>query len=446
MKKILLLLSLTFLLSSCSEKQPENLEGWWTVDVEYIEETFDKMAHSNELEKGLAKEMFLSNVTSMAKKFNVVFTQDELIMYYGTKEGRANYKTLSVEGNTFNLEVRGEKESFIWENGRIYDPKESKNGKPAMYFRKMTSNEINAKKELIAKSKIAPPLTAKADERIRFLVYRASPEQVKELLKTQPDLAKIGEPGKTAIRRAVQKGDLYLIEQLLMSGSDIKDLDEDKRNLLFDCFNSSNYKKEVFDLLFSEGLDIKQVTNENENLLLHYCDWPEPRDLEFVKFLISKGLDVNITNKRKETPILGALKAGWVEASELLEKHGADFSGASRCIRRLGATVNMKTLKYLMGRDIIFDEKKRTGLFYAIASIPNSNRDKKGIPEIIALYKDHINHKDTNGETAIFEAHDLETVKWLVEAGADKNIRNNNGTSLIEHFKHKTEIVDYLKN
>ena len=446
MKKILVLILTVFTYTSCSEKQPENLEGWWAVDIDFIERQFDEMENRRELVEEISKETFLRNIQNMAKKFTIVFTVDEMIAYYGSKERRTSYKLVSVKDNVFTIEVNGEQEKFIWEDGRIYDPKESQNGQPGIYFRQLTSNEITAKKELISKAKIAPPVTAKADERIRFLVYRASPEQAKELLKTQKDLVKIGEPGDTAIRKAVEKGDLELIKALLAHGADLNDLDNKKRNLLFDCFRSSQYNPKVFDFLLSKGLDINQVTPENKNILFEYCDWPEPREIEFVKFLISKGLDVNIKTKRKETPLIVAIEGGWIEVAELLQKHGAEFSGVSKSIRTLGMRTNLKVLKYLMDRKVIFDKKNRTGLFYAIDTIPNSNRDRKGIPELLVLFKDYINHRDVNGETALFEAHDLETVKLLINAGADKHIKNNDGESVVEKFINNKEISDYLKD
>ena len=330
------------------------------------------------------------------------------------------------------------------ENGRLF-PIEK--GQPPVYMRRLSKAEIKLRKTKKDESLKPPAATAKPDERIRFFVYKATPKQVQEILNTQKDLLTIKRKfdNETVLFEAVYSGKVDLVKILLEAGANTKDLGFKKQNLLFEVVKSDRVNQEIFELLLQSGVDINGITETKETLLMAYCSNPFSQDVNFLKYLISKGLDVHTSDLFGNTALTQAFQKGWVKGAETLLGHGADLEPAKKSLSFLGRTGDLKTLKYLLKKGIIQDSRGKTALSLAARGYKKSAKVKKAFPEMLKIFKDYINTKDNRGETALFQCRDLESVKLLVEAGADKTITNKRGLSLLEHFKESKEIVKYLK-
>jgi uncharacterized protein len=182
--------------------------------------------------------------------------------------------------------------------------------------------------------------------------------------------------------RASHQGDLAAVRKLVESGADVNSVGEHGMGPLL------TFEPRVVEYLLSKGADPNLQTNESGDPILAGVAYFN--HVECVRLLLSAGADVNaVVNDTEETALHGALiglgqnvsAADRHEVVKLLIEHGAD---------------------------------------------PN-RRTIPGKPSL-AFWRD----VRTRGETPLHRAAAYaseETVKFLLEAGADKRIRDANGDS-----------------
>lgn len=188
------------------------------------------------------------------------------------------------------------------------------------------------------------------------------------------------------IKEAIKKGDSKVLNDLLESGAD--------------------YKEVYFGTQFSTPL--------------HYA--AEKNKGECIKLLVNYGADVNIKNKHGDTPLHLASQFVRLKSVKALLKCGADPN--------------------ISGQD------DKIVLEYAIRS-DDYSQEKIEIVNLLLSHGADINKSDKRGYTLLhYAVYDgiLTLVKFLVENGS-KNIRNYNGQSpsemAIEDGKH--EIAQYIE-
>jgi ankyrin repeat protein len=183
----------------------------------------------------------------------------------------------------------------------------------------------------------------------------------------------------------------------------------------------------------------------------------EKGDIETVKSLLKEGVYIHSQDKVGRCALVAAAYKDNLEIVDLLIAAGADVNMKDDTLQSAylistsdGFTELLKkTLK--AGADVhCTDSYNGTGLIRAA--------DRGHVDIIRELLKTDIrvNHINRIGWTALHEAIILgdggkrhtEVVRLLVDAGADINLPDKDGTSPLAHAKHKhfTEIIKILEN
>lgn len=182
--------------------------------------------------------------------------------------------------------------------------------------------------------------------------------------------------------RASQKGDLESVRQFVEAGVEVNSTDEHGMGPLL------TFTPSVVEYLLSKGADPNRQKNESGAPVLVGVAYMN--NAECVRLLLEGGADPNsVTERTGETPLHSSLA-----------KSGTDVSARDR----------QAVIRLLIERGA--DPNRRT--------IPGVRS--------LAFWRD----VRTRGETALHRAAayaDEETIKYLLEAGADKTIRDANGDS-----------------
>ena len=167
-------------------------------------------------------------------------------------------------------------------------------------------------------------------------------------------------------------------------------------------------------------------------------------DLESVKFLIFNGADLNIKDKKNETPLLTSAKYKHFEIAKFFLENGAtedSFSNEHLSVLHFAAeSADLDFIKFLIKKGLNIEAKDanfQTPLFWIYG-------DDNAILKIKLFLENgaNINLRDKNGDTPLhsfINRHDcyppLEVVKFFLENGADINLRN----------KYKQTVIDLVR-
>ena len=260
---------------------------------------------------------------------------------------------------------------------------------------------------------------------------------MKQLLITIAAVVLVGCGPSVDVHKAAEEGNISIIKQYLDDGWDVDANDSFDRTPLDRAAVFG--QKEVAKLLIANGADVnakgdKGKTPLNGAVMFDHKEMVEllisaganvsnahfhgaiiRGHMEIVKLLIAKGADVNAKDEEGETPLLRAIdnasfsttnKKRHKETIELIVNNGADVN--------------------------IGDDKGRTPL---IAAIQGS-------------FYEYI--KGGNGKDKVKRLKGKDTVKLLIENGADVNVGNVNSLGLGETPLHiaalasKSEIIEFL--
>ncbi|CAL1541806.1 unnamed protein product, partial [Lymnaea stagnalis] len=288
------------------------------------------------------------------------------------------------------------------------------------------------------------------------------------------------------IHKAVETGDVDIINTLLDLGSDVNCLFDERTPLM----NADT--PEVMELLIKRGADVNKQNDQRSQInILSYVIFREfnkqiQRDLkqkygwkdespssyihlkDMMEILLRSGAKVNDTDFIGQTPLMVAAKHSDAEGvlkilvEARAEVNKVDSKGVSAlheavvggCLKNveilieLGADVNQKCndgrtalhaaihneaiLGYLIKNGADLDAQDASGNTALLTAV-NSNHDKSsaGVLGILLGAGTNVNHRNADGETALMKAAcclNDEAIKALCEANADVNIRSLDNT------------------
>lgn len=196
--------------------------------------------------------------------------------------------------------------------------------------------------------------------------------------------------------------------------------------------------------------NLTQVNDESSSSLLEVdmelITAAEGGDVEAVSRLLEEGADVHTANSRGVTPLIAAAYRGHIEVARLLIEAGADVNvqddtqQSAYLISTSEGYLELLRLTLAAGADVTsLDSYHGTGLIRA------ADRGHVEIVEELLKTDMAIDHVNRLGWTALLEAIILgdggprhtQVVRLLVEAGADVDLADSNGTLPLEHARER---------
>lgn len=185
-------------------------------------------------------------------------------------------------------------------------------------------------------------------------------------------------------------GNLDEVKSLINKGVDIN-AECDGSNALIKALNGSFTNLKVLKYLISKGANINKADNKGNTALIRAAEYGI---LEAVKVLVESGANVNLRNNSGYTALeISEENEIW----DYLKPRTRDFNAGLALIRaaRVG---NMEQVKYYLSQGV------------------------------------DINTKDNEGNTAlIVSTYNLEVLKYLVKKGADLNAQTNEGRTVLSY-------------
>lgn len=173
----------------------------------------------------------------------------------------------------------------------------------------------------------------------------------------------------------------------------------------------------------------------------------EGKEVDRVRDLLDKGVDINAQDTQGRTAIMIATYANDVEMVKVLIAEGADVDIQDNMLNNpflyAGAEGYMEILKLMIAAGA---DPTITNRYGGVALIPASEHGYvEVVKELLTNTKTDVNHVNNLGWTALLEAIILndgsekqqQTIRLLIEHGADVNLADKDGVTPLEHAREK---------
>lgn len=173
----------------------------------------------------------------------------------------------------------------------------------------------------------------------------------------------------------------------------------------------------------------------------------EGKEVDRVRDLLDKGVDINAQDTQGRTAIMIATYANDVEMVKVLIAEGADVDIQDNMLNNpflyAGAEGYMEILKLMI---VAGADPTITNRYGGVALIPASEHGYvEVVKELLTNTKTDVNHVNNLGWTALLEAIILndgsekqqQTIRLLIEHGADVNLADKDGVTPLEHAREK---------
>jgi len=264
---------------------------------------------------------------------------------------------------------------------------------------------------------------------------------------------------------AIQLKKAKVVKLLLELGADANVKSRYKRTALQEAIVRGD-NGIVFDVL-DKTKDVNQVDRNNSSAL-SYCIMYRGDNVELVDALISKGANIELANRNKQTPLISACYSNRPKIAARLLEAGANLSAVdnNKNTPLLAACMISGDLTKAMldkGADpVVVNRQKQTALHllcqsarrYGVGTIDKkgeqwvSNASKAVLEELLKKFDD-VDMKDASGRTplnmAVF-ASNLHLIGPLIDRGADPNHVDNTKIPMISVAAQNgsSEVVEKL--
>lgn len=173
----------------------------------------------------------------------------------------------------------------------------------------------------------------------------------------------------------------------------------------------------------------------------------EGKEVDRVRDLLDKGVDINAQDTQGRTAIMIATYANDVEMVKVLIAEGADVDIQDNMLNNpflyAGAEGYMEILKLMIAAGA---DPTITNRYGGVALIPASEHGYvEVVNELLTNTKTDVNHVNNLGWTALLEAIILndgsekqqQTIRLLIEHGADVNLADKDGVTPLAHASEK---------
>lgn len=198
--------------------------------------------------------------------------------------------------------------------------------------------------------------------------------------------------------------------------------------------------------LFLQGCMAMNI-GEDETMSEQLFKVVEGKEVDRVRDLLDKGVDINSQDTQGRTAIMIATYANDVEMVKVLIAEGADVDIQDNMLNNpflyAGAEGYMEILKLMIAAGA---DPTITNRYGGVALIPASEHGYvEVVNELLTNTKTDVNHVNNLGWTALLEAIILndgsekqqQTIRLLIEHGADVNLADKDGVTPLEHAREK---------
>ncbi len=254
--------------------------------------------------------------------------------------------------------------------------------------------------------------------------------------------------GRTPLHFATWYSNADIAKLLIKAGAKVNAIDNEGASPL--VWSGVNNNAGAMKLFLSAGADVNESDSNGMTTLMHIIEKYIEHGVSYtnsIQFLIDSGANVNLTNKRGETALIGAALFGEKEAIKILISAGADVNA----VDLFGETALSCLFQNKLHSDYIGDGDR--GYFYTrtFENYTGTNSrywNETNIIECADMLKKA--GADVNKGEPIFWASRngyKDSVRMLVDLGADVNWFDDFGFSaLSEALKyHRSDIADILK-
>lgn len=329
------------------------------------------------------------------------------------------------------------------------------------------NNKNTSKQNLRYKVKL---IDEKNDKALNKKLYNAAKDNDIKLVKVLIDQGAYVNTtqyssGQSVLNSAVINKNFEMVKLLVEKGANINyDGDSDVTALMYSTKNSDT---KIMKYLLKHGADINK-SGMNGSALFFALSTNTPdnyikmsKNIKIADYLISKGINLNLTNDDKESALISALSFGNTQAFKYLIKKGADInqrnkegqnilfyliqSYNSECEK---CSLTLELMQYAIDNKIDInspDKHIRTPLHIAVLFQRNK------LIKILVENGASLNIKDSRGETPLYfsiDNDDFNTTKYLVEKGAKIDIKSYDDTTLYDYAleRKNLEIIEFLKS
>ncbi|MEI0612043.1 ankyrin repeat domain-containing protein [Brachyspira pilosicoli] len=295
--------------------------------------------------------------------------------------------------------------------------------------------DVNAKTHSEYSSVVTPLLLSLDYEHIESR-YDENSSVAEFLINNGADINVKNNHGETPLMYASKLHNIKVVELLIQKGADINAFNNYGNTALIYGVNNL----ETVKLLVENGADVNFYKG-GSTALISACDYNPERNIDVIKYLVSKNANINAQDNKGYTALNKTLDTSDEGSIDIL-----DFEIAHFLIEQ-GADVNIK------------NKHQYTPLIYLGMGEGDFNNKsfqeyRIKLAEVLLEKGADINAQDYNGYTSLIWACSSygsrfaePFVKFLVEKGADINIENDYGDTALdiaEHLKLR-KIVSILK-
>lgn len=252
----------------------------------------------------------------------------------------------------------------------------------------------------------------------------SSIEAVKLLLKSKADDTIVNTFGETAFHCAVMYSSIETVKILMR-----------KKTMNIADFNGNTPL--ISSILFQSSFEITKLLVESKSNLNHRDIYGNTALiyacktyglLHVAKLLIKHNANVNIKNNMNDTPLTNACFFNNEKVIPYLIDKGANVNYPTFGNTPLMITNNVAICKMLINAGANINAKDESGCPLVIKEIQALN-----IPKIRLLIKHSVdlNNTDIYGRTGLFYSEYSKLSKYLIEAGLNPKIQDNNGNNVV---------------
>jgi ankyrin repeat protein len=292
-------------------------------------------------------------------------------------------------------------------------------------------------------------------------------EEVEKRLKNGSNINSIDSEGYTPFLNAVRSGNLKLVDFLLNNGANIRDKTPREESNALMIASSYGYKNIVEYLLSYNGvfslfyinvfpaINIYEVDKEGRNALFYASSVNSMNTLnkeelnshkELVDLFLEKGLDINSKDYQGNNILVSSMETNFID---FLISKGVDIKNRNKNGNNFlerSLIYNPNIVGYLIKKGLSLKEIDENGnnIISNIAKVLNEKErasiDDK-IFQLILNNKIDLNHKNLDGDTPLIFAskhirnfQSEQIILFLLENGADPNIKNNTGNTYLDYL------------